>query len=132
MKKRLLISALVLGTVFATVFGLAATLGVGASDLGAGSDLVASCDDSVSTVYTNSWDATDERYEVTKVTVNGISDACDGKTLNAALTDSGNASIGDGTEVIPTGVGTTVDVDPLSTAPAASDVSNIHIVIGDA
>lgn len=132
MKKRLLIGVLVLATVFATVFGLAATLSVGATDLGAGSSAVGSCDtNGVGTSYANSWDATDKRYEVSSVTVNGIADACDGKTLKAALTDSSNVLLADGSVTVPTGVGTTATVSSLSASPAASAVENVHVVIGD-
>lgn len=132
MKKRLLISALVLGTVFVLVFGLAATLSVSPNDLGAGSSAVGSCDtNGVSTSYANTWDATDKRYEVTSVTVNGIADTCDGKTLKAALTDSSNTLLGDGTVTVPTGAGTSATVSSLSANPAASAVSNVHVVIGD-
>jgi hypothetical protein len=132
MKKRFLIGVLVLATVFATVFGLAATLSVSPNGLGAGSSSVGSCDsDGVSTSYANSWDATDERYEVTSVTVNGIADGCDGKNLKAALTDSSNVLLGDGNVTVPTGAGTTATVSTLSANPAASAVNNVHVVIGD-
>jgi hypothetical protein len=132
MKRRLLISALVLGTVFATVFGLAATLGVSPNDLGAGSSVVGSCDtNGVSTSYSNTWDATDKRYEVQNVTVNGIADTCDGKTLKAALTDGSNVKLGEGTVVVPTGAGTSATVSSLDTNPDAAAVMNVHVVIGD-
>lgn len=132
MKSRLLISALVLATVFATVFGLAATLGVSPDTLGAGNNSVGSCDtDGVSSAYANSWDATDKRFEVTSVTVNGIADACDGNTMKVALTDSSNVSLADGTITVPTGAGTSATVSTLSANPAASAVDNIHVVISD-
>lgn len=131
MKKRLVIGALVLGTVFTTVFGFAATLGVTGTDLGAGNAAVASCDtDGVTTSYGNDWDTTDKRYEVTSVTINGIADACDGKTLKVALTDSTNVRLGDGSVTVPTGAGTTATVSTLSANPAASAVLNVHVVIG--
>jgi hypothetical protein len=133
MKKRLFISALVLLTVFVSVFGFAATLGVSPNDLGAGNSAVGSCDtNGVSTSYTDSWDATDKRYEVTSVTIGGIADTCDGKNLKAALTDSSNVLLGDGSVTVPSVAGTfTATVSTLSANPAASAVSNIHVVIGD-
>lgn len=133
MKKRLFISALVLLTVFVSVFGFAATLGVSPNDLGAGSSAVGSCDtNGVNTTYANTWDATDKRYEVTSVTITGIDDNCDGKTLKAALTNSSDVLLGDGTVTVPSVAGTfTATVSSLSPNPAASAVSNIHVVIGD-
>jgi hypothetical protein len=131
-RKRTLIAFLVAATAFATVFALAASLSVSPTDLGAGNASVASCDtDGVSTSYTNAWDSTDKRYEVTSVTITGIADACDGKTAKVALADSSNASLGDGSTTIPTGAGTTATVSSLSSNPAASAVANANVVIGD-
>jgi hypothetical protein len=131
MKKRLLITTLVFVTVFTTVFAFAATLGVTSDGVGAGNAAVASCDtDGVSTAYANDWDATDKRYEVTSVTVSGIADTCDGKLLKVSLADSSNVRLGDGSVTIPTGAGTTATVGSLSTNPAASAVTNVHVVIG--
>jgi hypothetical protein len=132
LKRRILIALLIGGVVLATTYALAATLSVGANSLAAGSVGVGSCDpDGVSTSYANSWDPTDKRYEVTTVTVNGISDSCDGKTLKVALTDSGDVLLADGSVTIPTGAGTSATVSSLSTNPAASAVSNVHVVIAD-
>lgn len=132
MKKRFIIALLLTVTVFATVFGLAATLNVSPDTLGAGNNSVGSCDtDGVSSAYANSWDATDKRFEVTSVTVNGIADACDGNTMKVALTDSANVSLADGSVTVPTGAGTSATVSALSANPAASSVSNIHVVISD-
>jgi hypothetical protein len=131
MKKRFVIGALVLGTVFTTVFGFAATLGVSGSELGAGNAAVASCDtDGVSTSYDNAWDAADKRYEVTTVTITGIANTCDGKTLKVALTDGSNVLLGSGSVTIPTDTETSATVSPLSANPAASAVLNVHVVIG--
>jgi hypothetical protein len=132
MKKRFLIGALALATVFATVFGLAATLTVNANELGAGSDAVGSCDaDGVTTSYANSWDTGDKRYEVTSVTVTGIHNNCDGMTLKVALADSANVNLGDGSVTVPTdGAAFTATVSALSTAPSAAAVENVHVVIG--
>jgi hypothetical protein len=131
MKKRFFIGALALATVFATVFGFAATLSVGASGLAAGSNSVTSCDgDGVSTAYATSWDATDSRYEVTSVTVSGIADTCDNKSIKVALTNSSNLNLGDGSSTVPTGAGTS-HVVAVSGGPAASAVTNVHVVIGD-
>ncbi len=130
MKRRLLIGVVVFGTVFTTVFGFAATLGVSTDGLGAGNASVGSCDtDGVSTAYANGWDATDKRYEVTTVTISGIADTCDGKVLKVSLTDASNVRLSDGSVTVPTGVGTTATVSTLSVDPAASAVSNVHVII---
>lgn len=133
MNKRMIMALAVAGTVFASVFGMAASLGtIGSSGVGAGNGAVGSCDsDGVGTSYANAWDATDKRYEVTSVNVSGIADSCDGKTLKVALTDSANASLGDGSVTVPSGTGTSATVSSLSTNPSAAAVANVHVVLGD-
>jgi hypothetical protein len=127
--KRLLIALVVAAIVFASVFAAAATLSVSTDPLGANNVIVGVCDsDGVTTSYTNAWDATDARYEVTSLTVKGVSDSCDGKTLKVTLTNGANADVGSGSITIPTSAAVDHAV-PLSTNPAAKDVANVHVVI---
>lgn len=127
-KSLLLRGALTL-TFFATVFGAAATLGGITSDtVGADDTLVASCDtDGVSTAYTTVWDATDVRYEVSTVTVSGVSDTCDGLNLRVSLTD-GTTQLGTGTVAIPTSAATSF---PVTVTPntSAENTTGVHVAI---
>lgn len=118
-------------TVFGAVFAMAANLGGIVSDqVGADSTTVTSCDtNGVTTSYASSWDVTDERYEVTSVTVNAIADACDGKTLSVSLTDVGGAQIGSGSVTIPTAAGAFTATVSLSTAASAQLTVGVHAVI---
>jgi hypothetical protein len=136
MKKRLLIGLLAAGSVFATVFGMAASLNMSADALGASSAAVSACDpNGILTSYGNSWDTTDSRYEVSTVTVTGIADACDGKAVKVTLTDNAGDRIAgaDGTGTVTT-VGGTADnrslTITLGTAAAVSAVSNVSVVLG--
>jgi hypothetical protein len=130
-KKRLLIGGLAAVVVCAAVFGFAASLGLTPDGLGANNAAVATCDaNGVTTSYTNTWDATDGRYEVTSVTVKGVADTCDGLTASVTLANAGQANIGNGSLVIPTSAAVDHTVTPLSASPAASSVENIHVVIG--
>lgn len=132
MRKRTIVALVIGGVVFATVVGIAASLGpVTAENLGAGNSVVASCDtDGVSVSYSTSYDGTDGRYEVASVTVDGIADTCDGQTLTVALADSAGAQLAEGSVTVPTGTGTTASVT-LGTPPAASQVANVHVVIAN-
>jgi hypothetical protein len=127
--KRLLIALVVAAIVFASVFAAAASLTLSTDPLGANNISVGVCDsDGVTTSFTNAWDATDGRYEVTSLTVKGVSDSCDGKTLKVTLTNSVPAEVGSGSITIPTSAAVDHAV-PLSTNPAAKDVANVHVVI---
>ena len=57
------------------------------------------------------WDATDERYEITAVTVGGIDGACNGLIAYVTLTDAGGAQIAAGNATVA-GVSQAVSVAP--------------------
>ena len=117
--------------VFGTAFAMAASLGGITSDnLGADSAAVATCDSNgVSTAYTTAYDATDGRYEVTAVTVSGIDNACDGKSIAVTLTTSAGASVGSGSATVPTDAGATSVTVTLTSAASAEDSANVHVLI---
>jgi hypothetical protein len=129
-RRRTIIAILVALAVFGTVYGLAASLGgVTSNAVGADNVAVTSCDsDGVSSGYTTAWDATDKRYEVTAVTVSGVSDTCDGQTLSVSLTDAAGVQLGTGSVSIPTSVATSFAVT-LSTAASAKLTEGIHVLI---
>jgi hypothetical protein len=116
-------------TVFGTVFAMAANLGgITSTQVGADSAPVTACDDDgVTTSYASSWDATDERYEVTSVTVGGIANTCDGRTLSVSLTDSTGAQIGTGTVTVPSDI--LAFTATVSTAASAEATEEVHVVI---
>jgi hypothetical protein len=130
MRKRTILALLASLVVFASLYALAASLGGITSDsVGADSAVVASCDtDGVTAAYVTGWDATDKRYEITSVTVGGVADTCDGRTMSVSLTDSGGAQIGSGTLVIPTSGATSFAVT-MSTPPSAKLTEGINILI---
>ncbi|HWT94865.1 MAG TPA: hypothetical protein VN238_17845 [Solirubrobacteraceae bacterium] len=117
-------------TAFGAVMAMATTLGGLTPDtLGAQNAPVVACDaDGVATSYTSDWDATDERYEVATVNVNGIADTCDGLTVKVTVTDSTGASLSEGTLLIPTNA--TVD-HPVALAAGVSTeaITNVHVTI---
>lgn len=132
MSRRTIAGALAGLTVFGAVFAMAANLGgITGGQVGADSTTVTGCDtDGVTTSYASAWDATDERYEVTSVTVSGIANTCDTRTLSVSLTDSTGAQIGSGSAAIPNDAGATSVAVSLSTAASAQLTVGVHAVIG--
>ena len=129
-RRRTLTAVLVGLTVFGTVFAFAATLGgITTATIGANNATVAACDsDGLTTTYTSAWDATDKRYEISQVSVTGVSDACDGQTMKVALTDAAGAQLGEGTLAIPASAATSFTV-PLTTSVSATAASGVHVII---
>lgn len=131
MKSRIVIGVMSGVAVFGAVFAMAASLGgITAGGLGADNAAVSSCEtDGVGTSYTTAYDAADSRYEVTKVTVTGLDNACDGKTMQVSVTDSAGASLASGSVTVPTDVlATSADVT-FTANPSAKAVANVHIVV---
>jgi hypothetical protein len=129
MKKRFLIAGIAAAAVFATVLGVAASLGVTSDNLGAGSDDVASCDpDGVGTSYVLRYD-NDTGFVVDKVVVTGVHSNCAGQKLTVVLTEDGD-QLASKTVDVPTGGGN-VTVD-FTTEPKASDVNDVHVAIAPA
>ncbi|GBD13940.1 hypothetical protein HRbin24_01986 [bacterium HR24] len=129
MKKRFLIGGIAAAAVFATVLGVAASLNVTSEGLGAGSASVQSCDtDGVTTSYTVAWDNTDNRFEVTGVTVSGIhTNNCNGYNVQIALLGTSNTVLA--TAGPQTVSGASVNFNSLSNPPAASDVDKVQVTI---
>jgi hypothetical protein len=130
MKRRTGIAVLAGLLVFGGVLAMAASLGgITSTKVGADNVALASCDtDGVSTSYSTAWDGTDDRYEISTVTVSGVNDACDGQTLSVSLTDSTSNQIGSGSVAIPSSAATSFNVS-LTTAASAKDSTGVHVLI---
>lgn len=118
------VAALVVG---GSVYAAAASLGGITSDsVGADDSALTSCDsDGVSTAYTTAWDAVDERYEITEVTVSGIDVACNGLNAYVTLTDAGGAQISAGTSAI----NATSEVVTVAPAAGAEVTTGVHVLL---
>ena len=131
MSRRTIAGVLAGLTVFGAVFAMAASLGgITSGSVGASNAVVASCDtDGVTTTYASSWNTTDKRYEVTSVTVGGINNNCDAKTLSVSLTDASGAQLGSGSVTVPTDVLAFTATVTLSTAASAELTQGVHVAI---
>ncbi len=122
----------VLALVFAVAYGAAASLSVDGGVVQSGSDTTLTCDpDGVTVSYTVSWDNTAKKFQVTGVTVSGIADACDGKTIAVQLTKSdGTAASGTSykTTTIPNDT-TQTSVTLTGFTSPADEVTDVHVAI---
>lgn len=131
-RKRLIIGLIVGVVVFATAFGMAASLGGLTSDsLGADDQTVGTCDSNgVSTSYTTDYSsAAPAGFKVVAVTVSGIANTCDGKTIEVALTGSGGTLIEEQTATVPTAAGTSVTLTFSDADSLAEAVTGVHVMI---
>jgi hypothetical protein len=128
--------ALLMGTmVFGAVYGLAASLGVSSSTLGAGTSAVAACQSGTLTAgYATVYDSSLPGDKVGVVTVTGLDTAstpnCGGKSFRVTVTGPGasNASLGQVSGTTP-GSGTSFTADFTSLGVSAASVTGVHIVI---
>lgn len=132
MRAKKIVFGLLFGlTLFGTAMGSAASLGgVTANGLGADDAIVASCDtDGVTTSYATVYNTTSTAgYKVASVTVGGLNDACDGKTIEVRLTGGSDASLENISKTIETGAGTSTTLN-FANSTLAESVTGVHIVI---
>jgi len=132
-RKRLIIGLIVGVAVFATAFGMAASLGGLTSDsLGADDQTVGTCDSNgVSTSYTTDYSsAAPAGFKVVAVTVAGIANTCDGKTIEVALTGSGGTLIEEQSATVPSDAGATSVTLTFSDADSLAEaVTGVHVMI---
>ena len=138
MKKRLLIGLIVGGVVFASAYGIAASLGVlTTSDLGAAGQDVATCDTDGVTVNWDTAYTTTHGFEVTDVTLSNVNSACDGSEVTVLLsgdtpatpppTGDDNGELGRETETWP--AATTNVFDFSADNIQAEDVYGVDVLI---
>lgn len=132
MKKRATVAVAAFLAVFGTIFGIAASLGPSTSaQSGAATAVVAACDtDGVTVTYTTGYDATDGRYEISSVTVSGISNSCDTKTLSLNLTNTaGTTSYGSASGAIANDAAATSQSFTVTNGASAESTEKVHIFI---
>ena len=128
--RRTVLGVVIAVLVFAGVYGLAASLNVSSSTLGAGSAAVAACQSGTLAVsYTPAYNAAIPGYAATSVTVGNIdtaTSACGGKAIRVTLVDGSNASLGESTGTVPTsGSSMTFTLSGVS----AASVAGVHVAI---
>jgi hypothetical protein len=131
--RRTALALLVGGIVFSTVYGFAASLGVGSKTLGAGNSAVAACQSTTLTAsYATAYDSSIPGYKIGVVTVNGLDTTsgtnCASKSFRVTLTNASNTSLAEVTGTTPAS-GTSFTADFTSSGVSASSVTGVHVVI---
>lgn len=102
----------------------AAQLNVNSASLGAGTDVVASCDtDGINVAFANAFDT--GGYTATAVTLSGVAGACDNNAVRVTVADVDGESLGEVTGSITPGGTTTIS----GLAVDAADIENVYVVI---
>jgi hypothetical protein len=130
--KKIVFASLLGMTVFGTAMGSAASLGgITADGLGADDTIVASCDtDGVTTSYTTAYNTTSAAgYKVATVTVGGLNNACDGKTIEVRLTGSSSSSLETISKTVETDAASTNTTLTFGSSTLAENVTGVHIVV---
>jgi hypothetical protein len=128
MSKQLVLALAAGTTAFAAVVGSAATLGgITSDDLGANTQVVASCDeDGIAVDYTTAYDATAGVYEVSKVTLTGIDAGCNGQAVRVTL----GGEDGDPSLAEATGTVVVAAADPLAVPVVVLDDTHELTITG--
>ncbi len=114
----------------------AAQLTLSSGALGAGTTVVASCDDSIDVSYTNDYAAAAFGYTVSSVVLKNVAAACDGQAIKVDLLDGAPAATSTRSLTVLTGQvrtgSTTVTLAvPAGTTVKAADVKGAAVVIAN-
>ena len=126
MKHKKLVVALAGGaTVFGGVYGLAASLNLTSDSLGAGQSVVAACQaGALNATYTSTYSASLPGYNVTTVTLTGLTSTCYSKAYKVTLYGAGGTSLGEATGTTPAS-GTTVVASLTASAASVTGVAAV-------
>ena len=125
--KKLIVAGLAAATVAGAAFAFANTLTVNSTTLGSGTDTVDSPACSPDVSYETTWNATAFTFDVTKVTADTESPACDGKKVQAALTDGTTSLWSSGLAVTIVSGSTSWTLTPGTVD--ATDVTNAYATV---
>jgi hypothetical protein len=128
---KLVLAAAAAVTVFASVYGFAASLGITTSGLGADNKVIAACGTGMTFAYTTSYYAAQPGYAVNGINLSNIPAGCLSKNLAVTFSDGTNAALGSQvTATLPaTGTTATVAITPATNDVDASKVANISVVV---
>lgn len=118
-------------TVFGSVYGFAASMGISTSGLGADNKVVAACGSGMTFAYTTSYYSSLPGYSVNGISLSNIPAGCLNKSLAVTFSDGSNAALGSQvTATLPaSGTTSTVSITPSSNDIDASKVANVSVVV---
>ena len=117
-------------TVFASVYGFAASMGISTSGLGADNKVVAACGSGMTFAYTTSYYSGLPGYAVNGINLSNIPLGCYGKSLAVTFSDGSNNALGSQvTATLPSAATGTVAITPATNDIDASKVANVSVVV---
>ena len=125
--KRTIVAVAVGATAFGSIYGLAASLGVGSETLGSGTAAVAACQatsDVVNVTYAPTYTA--GAYKTTTVTLTGLLSTCNNKTAYVTVTGTGSLA---SSPISVSGSTGTAGTASFSVAALASEVTGVNVAI---
>ncbi len=125
---RRILALLVIALVATSVWGAAATLGVSARSLGAGSAVVGDCHTGPAPTVAYTYGTTND---VLAVKATGLAPTCVGGTAQATVADASGAGLASGIATVTATSATSAEVTVAFAAPGApaADVEQYHLVI---
>jgi hypothetical protein len=127
---KLLLATVMSVTVFGSVYGFAASLGISTSGLGADNKVVASCGSGMTFAYTTTYYSALPGYAVNGISLSSIPAGCYTKTLAVTFSDSSNNPLGsEVTATLPSAATGSVSITPSSNDIDASKVANVSVVV---
>ncbi|HJQ74986.1 MAG TPA: hypothetical protein VJ814_08875 [Gaiellaceae bacterium] len=128
---KMVVAAVAAVTVFASVYGFAATLGVSTGGLGADTKVVASCGTGMTFAYTTTYYTGVPGYAVNGINLTNIPAGCLSKNLSVTFYGSGNAAVGSAvTSTLPaSGTTQSISITPSANTIDASAVTGVAVVV---
>lgn len=114
----------------ALIFALALFGGGNGSSLGAGQDVVTSCDTSVAASFATSYDEAARAYVIDTVTLSGVDPACDGGGFSVTLAAVDGRRLAQASGILDLDPGSSAGLDFSADDIPAGDVGLIAVSIG--
>jgi hypothetical protein len=130
-KTRFVLAMVAAATVFASVYGFAASLGVSTSGLGADTKVVASCGTGMTFAYTTAYYSGVPGYAVNGVNLSNIPSGCLSKNLSVTFYNGSSNAVGSAITATLPASGTTqsISVTPSANTIDASAVTGVAVTV---
>jgi hypothetical protein len=127
---KLLLATVASVTVFGSVYGFAASMGISTSGLGADNKVVAACGSGMTFSYTTTYYSGIPGYAVNGINLASIPAGCYGKSLAVTFSDGSNNALGSQvTATLPSAATGSVAITPATNGIDASKVANVSVVV---
>ncbi len=128
---KLVLATVVAVTVFTSVYGFAASLGINTSGLGADTKVVASCGTGLTFAYTTAYYSGVPGYAVNGINLSNIPASCLSKNLSVTFYNGSNNAVGSAVAATLPASGTTqsIAITPSANTIDASAVTGVAVTV---